>query len=330
MKRDELFMNREEVQWLFELTSMQTFEMFRLMDKEHKFRIGLWDMWGALILMCLDIDPDEKIDQIFALGDHNNDEWMTIADLKTLMVCVCRGLSRMKNIHTMTEGAIGKYIKSMLSMCHLKENGEISLRDIRNYMGMDENSRSYFAAREPRPLWSTPACWCHRGARSCRRSRRWRRTSRRSCSSQRSARTIEKPTRRSAAETFTSCILQATMPMHTPSRAKMTMGRRMTAGRASLEQRARRLQRAKEMGPMRRNFWDALIFSDPNYAKKNKSDGGSAFDEHAILRKWKSLTDSEDGLRERIDLLEDLFEHAGITLTDLEAEECLDLILAMP
>ena len=51
MKRDELFMNREEVQWLLELTSMQTYEVFRLMDKEHRFRIGLWDLWGALILI---------------------------------------------------------------------------------------------------------------------------------------------------------------------------------------------------------------------------------------------------------------------------------------
>ena len=32
---------------------------------------------------------------------------------------------------------------------------------------------------------------------------------------------------------------------------------------------------------------DALIFSDPNYAKKNKAGGGGAFDEHAIFRKWK-------------------------------------------
>ena len=146
MKRDEMFMSREEIQWLFDLTSMQTFELFRLMDKEHMFRIGVWDIWGSLILMTLDLNAEEKVEHIFALGDYNEDGWMSIPDLKTLMICVTRGLSRMKKIHTMSDTFIGKYIKNMVSMCHLKENGEISLRDIRNYMSMDENSRSYFAA----------------------------------------------------------------------------------------------------------------------------------------------------------------------------------------
>ena len=139
MKRDKMFMTREEVQWLFDLTSMQTFELFRLMDKEHMFRIGLWDIWGSLILMTLDLNAEEKIEHIFALGDYNDDGWMTIADLKTLMICVTRGLSdeedprygrqRYRQIHQ----EHGEYVP-------FKGKQEISTKDIRNYMSMDEAS----------------------------------------------------------------------------------------------------------------------------------------------------------------------------------------------
>jgi len=103
-------------------------------------------------------------------------------------------------------------------------------------------------------------------------------------------------------------------------------------GEPSLEQRSRRLARAKARGKGETaTIQDAVIFADPNARKKNQT-RASAFDENSVTRKWNTLySHTNDNLKQLdLDLVEDLFEYAGITLNDAVAEEYFSEVRSNP
>ena len=347
--RDQPFATREEVQWLFGLNSMQTFELFRLMDKEHMFRISLLDLWGSLVLLTLDLSPDDKVEQCWYLANKSNSGWLPLHDFKALMTCVMRGLSRLKNIHVFPETSVGKFIKSMLSFAMPNEKGEISLRDVRGYMSMDENCRSYFSAlgakaaiidtgmlvAQRREIMQGIA-EVEKDIQELMYKERLTQEDVDAYNKERGgdANVLRLGAAKSDAATENTKTAKALVANNNQKEVveeEVKVEEDLDWGEPTLEQRARRLQRSKARGAAQGSaLRDALVFSDPNYHKKNKSGGSASFDEQSIMRKWNGMTyENIDRLQVLdVDLVEDLFESAGITLTDETVDEYLSIVPA--
>lgn len=322
MKRDELFITRDEIQFLFQLTSMQVYELLRLMDKSHQFRIPILDLWGALILMALDIGVEEKVEAIFALLDTTGHGWLSLADLKLLIVCTTRGLSHIKNIHVFTEYLVEKFVRMMLTFSELNEKGEISLKEVRTYMTMDENSRAYFAAlgaetvvvdtgmlvKQRREVMQNIA-EVDKGIKLIQFEEKLSEEDHQAYIKERGGDSY-------ALRIAVAGVAEVEQDVeYVPIEDEW--------GEPTLEQRSRRLARAKARGKGEKpSIQDAVIFADPNARKKNQT-RASAFDENSVTRKWNTLySHTNDNLKQLdLDLVEDLFEYAGITLSDIVAEE---------
>ena len=331
MKRDEMFITREELQVLFELTSMQTYEVLKLMDKSHQYRIPFLDLWGALILMALDIGVEEKISGIFNLLDTSEHGWLPVRELRLLIICATRGLSHIKNIHIFTEYLIDKFLRMMMTVAELNEKGEVSLNQVRSYMTMDENSRAYFAALGAETVVLDTGMLV----------KQRREVLQSIADVQKSIKEIHLQER----------ITEEDQKAYMEERGGDIAALRIKAanvdeqineveyvpptdewGEPTLEQRARRLARAKARGKGDNELLqDALIYANPNARKKNQS-RASAFDENSVTRKWNTLySHTNDNLKQLdLDLVEDLFEYAGITLTDQVAEEYFNTVRANP
>ena len=334
LARDDMFATRDEVQWLFKLSSMQCFELFKFMDKEHMFRISLFDLWGSLILMAQDISVEEKIENIFELVDYSGNGWIPLSDLKLIMMCATRGLSRIKNIHVFT--GIDKFIKIMLQFSNLNEKGEITLRDIRAYMLMDENCRAYFAALGAAAVIVDTGMLVKQRREVMQNLAELEKSIKELALhekiSEEDKEAYDKERGGDSANLKVSkALMREAVKNDNQPVEEVEVHEDDGFGEPSLEQRARRLQRAKSGSGEIVMISDAVIFADPNARKKNQASGDS-FDENSIINKWAKLEGvTDDNLRPlSIDLVEDLFEHAGITLTDEDVEEYMQTVEANP
>ena len=293
LARDALFASRDEIQWLFKLSSMQTFELFKLMDKEHMFRISLYDLWSCLILMAQDISVEEKIENIFDLVDYNSNGWITLSDLKLVMMCATRGISRIKNIHVFTASGIDKFIKIMLQFSILNEKGDICLRDIKAYMLMDENCRAYFSALGAAAVIVDTGMLVKQRREVMQNLAELEKSIKelvlKEKISDEDKEIYEKERGGDSANLKVSKALmkQAVKNENHPTE-EVEVNDDEGFGEPSLEQRARRLQRSKQGPGESLMISDAVIFADPNARKKNKASGDS-FDENSILKKWERL-----------------------------------------
>ena len=376
VRRDELFVSRDEAKRLFKLKIMQTYELFRLMDHEHLGRISMLDLWGALALASLN-SPDEKVEFLFNLVDYQRGGYVSRTNLQTLMVCATRGLARLKGIRAPDVRILNKTISVIAGMAFVNENGAISLRDVRVTMLMDENCKAYFAGLGSQVLSLSPCIYTHIPSLNAISNelspcmdaqvlamdsgmlvaqRRNIMLDLADVEAQIDQTALRLNIKKEDKEAYDSerggdisalKISDMKAQVGAAGLKKQQAEAEAAAGDAarvvrpdelmgmpSDEQRLRRMQRAKMLSVAQGtpSLADAAVFRDPSARKKGGDGGGGgggggSFDAQAVQRKWSTLRCADDGMCELdIDIVEDLFEAAGVVLTDLEAEECLRAI----
>lgn len=338
VRRDDMSLSREEIKWLLKLRTMQVYDFFRRYDPDHVGRIGFFDLWGSLALCATD-NPDEKVEFIFGLADYNKSGYLTRSNLTNLMLCATRGLSRLKGIRAIELKILNKTIAVIAGMALVNENGAISLRDVRVCMLTDENCKAYFAG-----LGSQVTALVDSGKLVAQRrdilielagvEAQIDEVALRLNIAKESKESYEKE-RGGDISSLQIHELDAkprtkTVPDTDLEEASSTQHDALFC-QPSEEQRLRRLVRVRSLNTAKGNplISDAVVFTDPKARnlKMNDNTGGD-FDASAVCRKWNTLKCADDGMCELdVDTVEDLFEAAGIVLTDAEAENCLAYVL---
>lgn len=338
VKRDALFLSRDEVKRLFKLKVMQVYEMFRLLDHEHLGRISVLDLWGALALSTQN-SPDDKVEFLFRMMDYAKSGYLSRTDLQTLMVCATRGLARIKNIRPPDVKILNKTLSVIAGMAFVNENGGISLRDVRVTMLMDENCKAYFAGLGSQVLALDSGMLVAQ--------RRDILFDLATVEAQIDELVLRLNVKKEDKEAYDAerggdiaSLRVSDMKALVGGAAKEEAEAQSSdntsvvqldalGGVPSDEQRFRRMQRAKLLSAAQGtpNIADAAVFVDPSARQPHGSDtggGASNFDAQAVQRKWSTLKCADDGMCELdVDIVEDLFEAAGVVLTDQEAEDCL-------
>jgi hypothetical protein len=143
---DEMFMDRKQFQWAFELSDIATYKIFSRFDENCRGYVPALDVWGAVVLASLAPTPD-KINFLFYMMDTNHDQYLSYTDAEMLTRAVTRGFSKLKalpavsskTIHTVLEAIYGRDLVS------LNEQGEIHVRELRSFLAIDDLPRTYFA-----------------------------------------------------------------------------------------------------------------------------------------------------------------------------------------
>ena len=139
-------MSRKQFQWTFQLNDITTYKLFQQFDPELKGYIAVLDLWCALALASSSTS-DEKINFIFRLIDLNHDDYLNEMELKLIIRCATRGFSYLKGIIHVPIKLINQVVFEAFHRFGvvLNEVGEISLRDLRPYLLVDDKPRTYFA-----------------------------------------------------------------------------------------------------------------------------------------------------------------------------------------
>ena len=143
---DNMFMNRRQFQWALELSDVSTYRIFSRLDEQDKGYIPALDVWGALCLASSASTP-EKINFLFYLMDTNHDQYLSYIDTLMLTRAVTRGFSKLKGLPSVPERTIHTVLEAIFSrdLVSLNEDGEISIRDLRSFLVIDDLPRTYFA-----------------------------------------------------------------------------------------------------------------------------------------------------------------------------------------
>lgn len=143
---DNMFMDRKQFQWAFELSDVSTYKIFSRFDEQNRGYVPALDVWGAIVLASVAPTPD-KINFLFYMMDTNHDQYLSYTDAEILTRSVTRGFSKLKalpsvsvkTIHTVLEAIYGR------DLVTLNEDGEIHVRELRSFMAIDDLPRTYFA-----------------------------------------------------------------------------------------------------------------------------------------------------------------------------------------
>lgn len=143
---DEMFMDRKQFQWAFELSDVLTYKIFSRFDEHGRGYVPALDVWGAVVLASIAPSP-EKINFLFYMMDTNRDQYLSYTDAEMLTRAVTRGFSKLKalpavsskTIHTVLEAIYGR------DLVTLNEDGEIHVRELRSFLAIDDLPRTYFA-----------------------------------------------------------------------------------------------------------------------------------------------------------------------------------------
>lgn len=139
-------MSRKQFQWTFQLNDIATYKLFQKFDPELKGYVAALDIWCALTLAS-SATSDEKINFLFHLIDLNHDDYISQMELKLIIRCATRGFSHLKGIIHVPIKVINQLIFESFHRFGviLNESGEISLRDLRPYLLVDDKPRTYLA-----------------------------------------------------------------------------------------------------------------------------------------------------------------------------------------
>lgn len=122
--------------------------MFSLLsvDGERVQRVGCLDFWGALALASIGSGED-KLSFCCRLIDTNRDEYLSLNEVVILLICVTRGLSRLKGFQIIPEDILDRI--ATLSFHEgrkkLRIDGEISIASFISFALANDTCRTYLA-----------------------------------------------------------------------------------------------------------------------------------------------------------------------------------------
>lgn len=142
------FVGRKELQTVFGLTDEQIFECLSLLNVNKEVtRVGSIDFWGALALASSGSSED-KISFCFRLMDSNKDDHLSLNELVIVLICITRGLSKLKGLELIPEELIDRIVNSAFisERKKLRSDGEISSNAFVSFALANETCRQYLAA----------------------------------------------------------------------------------------------------------------------------------------------------------------------------------------
>jgi hypothetical protein len=339
-KYQDLFITKNEVQYLFQFSPRQIHEFFQLLDHEQLRRIPVYDLWGCLTLACSN-SANEKVEFMFELLDTNKDGFVSKNDLENMFVCATRGFARLKaiapppmaNLKDLCKKAI--YNKSTI----LNEKGEIAVIDLKVFVMSSDSCRKYFSnlgtnveLKDENKLLQQRADMLHELLEVEYEMKELERTefireedvvayARERGGDERLVRITESQLAR------LGTMEDKTNEDFDDIRRALTAksDAKADALEAQYNRRAHR-ENAADAEAMR--LKDAIAFSPARHCRPAANNGHSSnVSDQAFLFRWNKLPQDADGLTSLdIDTIEDLFEASGILMTDLDAQKCLDTI----
>lgn len=142
------FIQRKQLQEVFALHDEQVFTCLNLMSvNKNVIRVGSVDFWGAVALAASG-SSEEKIAFCFRLMDTNRDDHLSMNELVILLICITRGLSRLKGFELIPEELIDRIVSAAFhsERKKLRSDGELSSASFTSFALANENCRSYLAA----------------------------------------------------------------------------------------------------------------------------------------------------------------------------------------
>ena len=341
------FMTKKQFQWTLKLSDRQTYVLFRRFDPDGFGRIPMIDVFGALALASSD-NPGEKITFCFGLMDLDKDEHISAVDLTMLIRCCTRGFSRLKKIYYPPMKTINRLVEEAfeLDTNTLNENGDISLSDLRAYILANDNSRTYLANLGTEIAIVDTDKLVGQRAEVAAKLAELENKLRILMMQQDSMKEDEDlyKAERGGMSQFVQLTADQLVQFNAEKNrhADDNFEDEMEAMRANRDndaidgvmteaQRLRRLKRraeAPEAAKEVNKVTDAAVFVTGCKPSQGKAVGHDHALEMSMGYKWDILEpqSTDKLLKVDVDLLEDLFEAGGITLTDAEAMMCIDSI----
>ncbi|RYH28600.1 EF-hand domain-containing protein [archaeon] len=142
------FLGRKELQKVFRFNDRQIMECIKVFSV-HKtvIRIGCVDFWGALALASSGAS-DEKIGFCFKLMDANRDDYLSTNEVVILLICITRGLARLKGFDVIPEEILDSVVLTAFQNERKKLNshGEISMNAFIGFCLANDITRGYLAS----------------------------------------------------------------------------------------------------------------------------------------------------------------------------------------
>ena len=146
-KKGYYFFSNQELKHVFNLTDEQVyFIVSTYTSNQDVIRVGSIDFWCSLALAASGSSND-KISFGFKLIDTNNDDFVSYNELIVLFICATRGVARLKGLTYVPEHLIDQIVIRAFQVYQkdLNERGEISMKDLIEYLLTNENCRAYLA-----------------------------------------------------------------------------------------------------------------------------------------------------------------------------------------
>jgi hypothetical protein len=139
------FISKTQFRYIFNLTDLQSFQIFRLFDLEGTGKISTLEIFGALCL-ATNTTPFDKIGFCFQLTDANKDGKISPVEFEVSLRCISRGFSCLKALKTPPLKLLKKLTKGLFSntTISIDENGEVELKDVRAFILANDDCRAYF------------------------------------------------------------------------------------------------------------------------------------------------------------------------------------------
>eukprot|EP01031_Cornospumella_fuschlensis_P034682 gene34682-41998_t len=142
------FLGRKELHQVFKLNDRQVMECIKVFSVHNKvIRIGCVDFFGALALAASGAS-DEKIGFCFKLMDANRDDYLSTNEMVILLICITRGLARLKGFDVIPEEILDGIVMTAFQNERKKLNshGEISVNSFIGFCLANDLTRGYLAS----------------------------------------------------------------------------------------------------------------------------------------------------------------------------------------
>ena len=145
-KKGIYFLTKNDIAWsLNKLSGIQLHQIMVLFDFSQTGNVSSLDFWGALTMLS-SADNNEKINHCFKMMDLDEDEHVCYNDLVVLMICVTRGVAKLRGYRIIPPELIEKMLVDTFRVCKASLNvrGELSMVDFVAMLLSNELVGQYF------------------------------------------------------------------------------------------------------------------------------------------------------------------------------------------
>ena len=143
------FLTKADIVQVFkgEISDVHIYQCMLVFDYNQNGRISSLDFWGALVMFSAGSNA-EKVKYCWEMLDLNGDGFLSFNDIVVLIICVTRGIAKMRGYMLMSPDFIDRYLVEAFRVNKkmLNENGEMPMSEFRTFLLSDELTVQYLAA----------------------------------------------------------------------------------------------------------------------------------------------------------------------------------------